>query len=147
MLTDDVTLPFSIPSLVGGFAVIQGLLCATESSLRLEFEMKDSVIGVLRSGTRERAIAYDELRAVELKTGLFRTRLVIETTRMASLEGIAGSEQGRLELRIRRSDRRAARSLVSTVELIRSERALLRARRTLDGGGESVAGEGEEEPS
>ena len=143
MLTDDVTLPFSIPSLVGGFAEIHGLLCATASGLRLEFEMKDSVIGLLRSGTRELAIAYDDLRGLELNTGLFRTRLTIETTRMASLEGIYGSQQGRLELRVRRSDRRAARSLVSTVELIRSERALARARRSLDGGGESATGAGE----
>jgi hypothetical protein len=126
------SLPFVIPRVFGDLAVARGMARATPAGLTLEFEIKDSLVGLIRSGVREIHIAVEDLDRLDLRKGWFRTTLVVRTRRMAVLDKVPGHQAGSIQLRIAREDRPVAEALVSTMMLSLSERELERlAGRTL----------------
>ncbi|HEX5107421.1 MAG TPA: hypothetical protein VFV95_03205 [Vicinamibacterales bacterium] len=118
------SLPFSIPKLYEGFATAHGIARMTPAGLTLEFEVKDGIVGMIKSGVREVQIAIDDLHQLELRKGWLRTRLFIRTRRMTAVNRIPGNRAGMIELRVARQDRQIAESLVSLVMLRLSEREL-----------------------
>jgi hypothetical protein len=129
---ESTRLPFSLPNVYQGFAVGSGIATATSAGLILEFEIKDNFVGALRTGIQNISIPITELYSVVLKAGWFRTRLFVTTRSMTTLNGIPGSETGKLELRIARKDRAAAAGMVSMLMLSVSagELARLEGKRT-----------------
>ena len=120
------SLPFVIPNVYEGLAVARGMARASRGGLILEFEVKDSLVGMIRSGVREIQIAIDDLDRLDLRKGWFRTRLFVRTRRMVTLDKVPGHQAGIIELRIKREDRAAAQALVSQLMLMLSERELER---------------------
>ena len=120
------SLPFVIPKVYEGLAVARGMARASRAGLTLEFEVKDSLVGVIRSGVREIQIRIDDLDRLDLRKGWFKTRLLVRTRRMAVLDKVPGHQVGVIELRIAREDRAVAEALVSQLMLIVSERELER---------------------
>jgi len=118
------SLPFSIPKLYEGFATAHGIARMTSSGLTLEFEVKDGIVGMIKSGVREVQIAIDDLHVLELRKGWLRTRLFIRTRRMTAVTRIPGNRAGVIELRVAREDRHIAETLVSLLMLKLSEREL-----------------------
>ena len=121
---DPQSLPFSIPNVYEGFATAHGMARITSSGLTLEFEVKDGIVGMIKSGVREVQIAIDDLHVLELRKGWLRTRLFIRTRRMTAVTRIPGNRAGVIELRVAREDRQIAEALVSLVMLKLSEREL-----------------------
>jgi len=120
------SLPFSIPKVYEGFAKAHGIARITSSGLTLEFEVKDGIVGMIKSGVREVQIPIDDLHLLELRKGWLRTRLFIRTRRMTAVNRIPGNHAGVIELHVAKQDRRLAEALVSLVMLRLSERELER---------------------
>lgn len=123
MLSQSVCLPFSIPNLYEGFAQAHGIVKASEVGLTLEFEVKDGLLGVLRSGVKEVQIPIDEIASVDLSFFWFLTRLVIKTRSMALLSKVPQSKAGQVALwSMGPKNREIAQRLVSDLRLRMTEK-------------------------
>jgi len=109
-----------------GFATANGLARMTDDGLTLEFEVKDAVVGVVRTGLRQVHIVLDHLSGVELITGWFTTRLRIRTTTMAPMSEVPGDHTDCIQLGAKRQNRAIANALASALALRLSERQLER---------------------
>jgi len=118
------SLPFFIPNVYEGLAKANGVARLTRSGVALEFELKDGFFGMLTTGVREVEIPIDDLTGLELRIGWFKTRLLIRTRRMVTVNKVPGSRGGAIELGVARQDRMLAQTLVSILRLQLSERDL-----------------------
>jgi hypothetical protein len=111
--------PFELGSLYGNLANAHGLMRIEDNQLCLEFQVQDSLVGLLKSGVKQARIPRGELASVTLQRSWFGlcTRLVIQVTRMETVQDIPGMSQGRLVLSIARKDREAAARLVTALEV------------------------------
>ena len=118
------TVPFKIESLALGLAESHGLLRIDGGSLLFEYQTKDGILGLLKTGVRVVRIQIADLTDVGLDKSMFSTRLVFRARSMMALKGLPGTESDEAVLTIRRSDRRRAAALVSELDLLISQNKL-----------------------
>ncbi len=109
--------PFTV-EVFGGFGRCEGLLRDDGDAICLEFQMKDTAIGILKSGVRKVRVPLKDLTSVAIVKGWFGTtwlglKIVLQAARMDSLEDVPGMSQGRVALSVARKDRNAAEQLVA----------------------------------
>jgi hypothetical protein len=121
---DSAYVPFSFPDVYQGLAEGGGIATATTAELTLEFQVKDSLVGMIKSDIQKIAIPISELHSIALKQSWFRNRLFIRVRSMTTLAGVPGSNTGQVELRVARRDKATAQALVSILMLSLSERKL-----------------------
>jgi hypothetical protein len=121
---DSAYVPFSFPEVYQGFASGGGIATASIAGLTLEFQVKDSIVGMIKSDVRRIAIPISELHSVALKESWFRNRLFIRVKSMTTLADVPGNDTGQVELRVARRDKATAQALVSILMLSLSERKL-----------------------
>src|SRR5262245_18395229 len=124
MLPQFVSLPFTIPDVYEGLAAAHGVAKSTEAGLTLEFQVKDGLVGLVKSRVNVVPIPLNELVSIELKEGWFIKRLFIRARSLATLASVPGHESGHIVLRIARKDLRLAREMVSMLRLTLAEREL-----------------------
>jgi hypothetical protein len=108
------TVPFTIPTLLGGLAECHGILRGEGSCLVLEFQTQDNLFGWFRSSPKIVRLPLDQIDAIELQTGWLKaTNLVIKAKSLSAVAPVPGSRQGRIELRIAKKDRPAAEQFVA----------------------------------
>jgi hypothetical protein len=114
-----LAVPFHYDELYGGLANCQGLIRLDGKDLCLEFQVKDNVVGVLKSKVQQARIAVRELSSVRLERRWFGlvNRLSIQVSRLEPVQDVPGLSQGRLVLGIARRDRWAAERLVAELNL------------------------------
>ena len=110
--------PFMLERLYGGFGQCDGLLRDEGDHLALEFQIKDALAGILKTGVRQARIPTAELVSVTLTKGwLGNTWLGVsinlQAARMETFKDLPGATQGRLELRVARKDVAAAEQFVA----------------------------------
>jgi len=118
------SLPFSFANVYEGFAKAQGILRVDENALTLEFEIKDNLFGVLKSGIKEVIIPIQYIDAVTLNKSWLRTALVVRVQSLKLLGHIPKHNQGQLWLYISRKDRNIASNFASCLRLKISENQL-----------------------
>jgi hypothetical protein len=111
--------PFHYDELYGGLADCRGLIRLEGKYLCLEFQVKDSVVGVLKSDVKLVHIPIRDLSFVRLERRWFGfvTKLSIQADKLESVKDIPGMTQGRLVLGIARCDRTLAERLVADLHL------------------------------
>jgi hypothetical protein len=128
------SVPFSISNVYGGLGFAQGVLRNDADNLVLEFQLKDSVFGLLRSRVRQVCIPISAIEEIALERmladpwqwlGLGGIQLRIRTMDLSSVKDIPGHGEDGFRLRIKRKYRRAVRTFVSEVELRIAEMRLL----------------------
>jgi hypothetical protein len=124
MLPQYTSLPFTIPDVYEGLAAAHGVAKSTEAGLVLEFQVKDSFVGMVKSRVNQVPVTFKELVSIELKEGWFRHRLLIRARSLATLTSVPGHESGHVALKIARKDLRVAREMVSVLRLTLAEREL-----------------------
>jgi hypothetical protein len=124
VLTRPVT--FQTDKAYGGFAEVQGQMRYEGDALVLEFQVKDSLFGALKSGVKELVLPLATLEDLSFKKGWFRHRMTIRTRSMADLSDLPGADGSILVVKIAKSDADAARDLASHVLLLLSEDRLRR---------------------
>jgi len=111
--------PYHYDELYGGLADCQGLIRVDGKDLCLEFQVKDSVIGALKSSVKEVRIAIRELSSARLERRWFGlvNKLLIQASRLEPVKDVPGMNQGRIILGIARRDRLAAEQLIADLHL------------------------------
>lgn len=118
------SVPVEIPNINHGLQVAKGLLKVKEDGLHLEFEVKDSIVGLITSGVQSAIISYSDLEDLRFEKGWWSAKIIMEGKSMKVFEALPGSEQGRLEMKIKRSDRDDAQNAVSAARVHLSEQKL-----------------------
>ena len=67
------SLPFRFPDTLEGPVRSGGILCAEADGLVLEFQTRDGLFGVIKSGVRTVALSFDRMDEVRLQSNVFRT--------------------------------------------------------------------------
>jgi hypothetical protein len=111
------SVPFSIKDVYGGLADCQGIVRATDTCLVLEFETRDSVFGVLKSGVKSVEIPFAELESVTYEKRLFSATIHICARRLSTVADIPGLKDGEVKLKIARKNRSKAKLFASSVNL------------------------------
>jgi hypothetical protein len=110
--------PFTVGHLYAGFGQCDGLLRDEGDQLALEFQIKDALAGILKTGVRQARFPLKDLVSVTLTKGwLGNTWLGVtinlQAARMETFQDVPGATQGRLELHVARKDIAAAERFVS----------------------------------
>jgi hypothetical protein len=108
--------PFTL-ELYGGLGRCEGILRDEGEYIGLEFQVKDTVAGILKSSVKQVRVPLKDLVSVTLVKGWFGTswlgvKIVLQAARMEILQDVPGMSQGRVEFSIARKDRGAAEQLV-----------------------------------
>jgi len=118
------SVPVTLESSWAGLASNSGLLRLEGDTLVLEFETKDDVLQMLKSGVKRAAVPLTEVDACRWKPGWFGGKIELSVRSMSALSGIAGASQGRVVLGVSRKDRDRAFGLVANVELALAHRVV-----------------------
>ncbi|MGK7371566.1 MAG: hypothetical protein ACNS64_15250 [Candidatus Halalkalibacterium sp. M3_1C_030] len=117
----DKTVPFTIPEINSGFQQAEGLLKLGKDQLELEFEVKDAILGVIKSGVKEAEIPFSDLKSINFKKGWFSTKIILEGNSMKAFRDLPGTELATCTLKVKRKHRDDAESLISKARLKLSE--------------------------
>ncbi|MDX1586173.1 MAG: hypothetical protein R3222_05495 [Balneolaceae bacterium] len=115
------TVPFIIPEINNGFQQAEGLLKLAKEQLEMEFEVKDAILGVIKSGVKEAVIPFSDLKSIDFKKGWFTTKVILNGTSMKAFKDLPGSELATCTLKIKRKHRDEAETLISQARLLLSE--------------------------
>jgi hypothetical protein len=107
------SVPFSVDGVMTDFADLEGMMRLEGAGLVLEFRIKDSVFGVLKSQLQEIQLPFGELAEVTFKRGWFWGTVILRGRRMDTLASVPGTKDGELRLRCRLKHCAAARELAS----------------------------------
>ena len=118
------TIPFKIKDVYEGLAEVDGLLTVEQSCLRIEFQTKDSIVGVLKSDLKEIRIFFEDLQEIQYRKKFFGDILRIRTGSMASLRDVPKNEAGEITLHINKRNRKQARMVVSNINLAVAQKDL-----------------------
>ena len=115
MSAEVVTLPFTVGYLYQGFAECKGLARADSAELTLEYVIKETVLEMFKSGMNKVTLPLNELSSIRIGKGWLSLKVIIAAKSMERINKLPGSEQGKIELSIRRSDKEAAEAFVAFV--------------------------------
>jgi Protein kinase domain len=115
----SVSVPFAYDTM-HGFAETVGLAFARENALVFEFRNRDKLLGTFKSKTHALAIPAEKLTRLELRSGVFSSKLVVAANSLTAFGNLPGSESGSVELQIKRVDVNAAKRLVHQLGFSRS---------------------------
>lgn len=117
-------IPFHLSNLNHGLAEAKGLIHIRKNGITLEFEVKDTFGGFIKSDLKEIDIPFDEIESLTYKKGFWGGTIKIEGNSMRTFDGIPSAEQGRCELKIKRNDRDTAEHTISSARVALSEHKL-----------------------
>lgn len=117
MISNSICLPFRISDIYCGFAEIQGILKADTDRLTLDFELKESVLDLLRLESNVVTIALADVVDLELKKGWFAHSIVVRVNRLEALRPVPGSKGGELRLKIARQHLPTAEEFVGCIRM------------------------------
>ncbi len=117
-------IPFKIKNMNYGLSEASGLLHLGEEELIFEFESRDSVIGVIKSGLQEHNVSLADIDEINYLPKWIGARVEVVGRSMKVMAGIPGSEHGTVTLHIRHKHKKQAERAVSTARLVLSEHKL-----------------------
>ena len=121
------SVPVRLEDSWAGFASNSGLLRLEGESLVLDFETRDELLNMLKSGVKRLALPLKEIETCRWVPGWFGGKIELSLRDMRLLEGIAGASQGRLKLTVARRDRDLAFGLVTNIDLALANRIITAA--------------------
>ncbi|WP_287129116.1 hypothetical protein [Candidatus Cyanaurora vandensis] len=115
------SLPFAIDDIYGGLAQVRGLLSLESDYLLLEYQVRDGLVGMVKSRVRELKVPLAELEMVTLDKRWLTLGLMLKSYRMHTLQDLPTSEAGRVILKLTRRDEVIANQLIHHLKLKISE--------------------------
>lgn len=112
-----VSTPFESEDMAG-FAVVLGSIQAMNHGLRLEYRIRDAIFGTLRTKVRTVEIPYEQIVRMEFRSGPFKGKLAIIGNSLSSLQNFPGSETGRIEVKVKRTDYELAQQMLDRIHAI-----------------------------
>jgi hypothetical protein len=113
----EKTLPFKTDGAYHGFAEVSGMMHIDRDDLELEFEVKDSFFGALKSGPKKLEIDYADLSKLTYVRTLFKSRLEIKVKSLRILSRFPAAKDGLISLKISRKLKEETEDIVTYVNL------------------------------
>lgn len=120
------SIPFSFTNVYEGLAEAEGLARFEDDTLWLEFQTKDSFIGLIKSEIKRIPLRAADLDSAKLKHKLMYSYLSLRASSLGALEQFPNRKGAEVELSFKRKYRDEVESLVSAILLSISEAKLTR---------------------
>lgn len=122
-------MPFKIKKVMEGWAEAEGLLVLNGGQLCFQFQTKDSVLGLLKSGVREVKVGLVDVAEAKFKGKMLGGGvLTVRLADMMAAKDLPGQKTGVVELAIAKEHSDDAQDLAASTNL---EAAEARLRRTM----------------
>jgi hypothetical protein len=108
---DDVNVGFTVAD-SSGLMETEGLVFLQDDSLIIEYQSKDSVLGLLKSSVKEMKVEFDEITNAKLEQKFWSSELVIQGKSLRTFRSLPGSSAGALRLKVSRQSANAATNLI-----------------------------------
>jgi hypothetical protein len=108
----DGTAHFTSPEKYHGLAQCSGLMHIQGDDLLLEFETKDTVLNLWRSGVREVRVPIADLSGVRLDRQFWNSRIMLRSRRLKTFESVPGHNGGEVKLTLDRDSRISGERIV-----------------------------------
>jgi hypothetical protein len=109
---------FTLQNAFAGFVKCEGLIRDEGEFLSLEYEIKDPLAGILKTGVKKMRIPVKDLVSITLTKGWLGNswlgiKIVIKAANLETLQEVPSASQGRVDLSISVKDRDAAEKFVA----------------------------------
>jgi hypothetical protein len=118
---EKITLRFKIKKVFEGLAEANGIIVLDKEQLKIEFQTKDSIFGVLKSGVKDVGVPLNEIEDVLLKKGVFKNNLIIRLSGLSTSAKIPNQDPGEIKLIIDKEYAAEAAAFVSRIKLAVAE--------------------------
>ena len=118
------SIPVKFPEIYEGFADAEGVLRISSDALTLEYQVKDNLIGVMKSGVSTAVIPFDHIDEVDFRSNFLRTSLNIRVDSIQIVEDVPGAKQGTVRLKIPRRYKREAAEIAHEASIRSSQSKL-----------------------
>lgn len=127
------SVPFSCEAFAG-FGEIQGIARAQPDGLLLQYQTRDAVLGVLRSGMKSALVPAQSLVSARYRAGFLWMfpRIEVRLSDLSAVAEIPSTEGGRLVLKVAFGDRADARRLAEVMGGMLAEHRLNHLQGELD---------------
>lgn len=120
MIKSNLNLHFETPEIYSGFGECNGIIRVKEEGLMLEYQVKDGIVGFLKSSPKFLLIPYEELTDIQYKFNLFRSRFHLYVDNIKLLNKFPYNKEGVITLKVKRSQKGTAKKITHEVRLIMS---------------------------
>lgn len=108
-----------------GLSKAQGLINYSEKEgLCIEFETKDSILGIIKSPVKQVVLYWDDIASIEVKKKWFSAQIRIRATSMQRLKGLPSENAAEFVATIKKEFVEQALSLRSELLLLISEKKI-----------------------
>lgn len=114
-------LHFTTEDAYHGLAAVSGMMRLGKQKLILEYQVKDAVLGMIKSEPRELIIPFENLIEVKYKLNWVLSRFKVQVNSMHVLGKFPVGKEGIITLKIKRKQKQAAKELASSINLQLSE--------------------------
>ena len=118
------SIPVRFPEIYQGLADAEGMLRISPDDLTLEYQVKDNLLGVMKSGVTTAVIPFDHIDEVDFRSNFLRTSLNIRVDSMQIVDDVPGAKQGIVRLKIPRRYKKEA-AVIAHEASIRSSQSKL----------------------
>lgn len=115
------TVPFEITGVSHGLKEVEGLIKLSKEGFELEYQLKDSFVGMVKSDQKTTVIPYRNLEEITFKKGWFSSKIILEGISMEAFNDLPGTEPGSRTLKIKKKHKKEAEQLVSQARMRFSE--------------------------
>ena len=116
------SIPIKLSDSFEGLAESKGLLLTQEESLNIQFQTKDAILGMVKSGLIEVNIPFKNLTELSYKKSLFGNKLILKVDNLRIIEKIPNCDSNEVVLSIARGDIDQAIDFVRAVKMDMSEK-------------------------
>lgn len=126
------SIPVKFPEIYEGFADADGVLRISSDALTLEYQVKDNLIGVVKSDVKAAVIPFERIDEVDFRSNFIRTSLNVRVDSLQVVEDVPGAKQGKINLKIPRRYRREAAEMAHEASIRVSQSKLDRLEGDMD---------------
>ncbi|MFP4543822.1 MAG: hypothetical protein ACOC2K_00305 [Bacteroidota bacterium] len=119
-----ISLQFKMKEVYHGLAECDGMLHCGEDYLIIEYQTKDGLVGMIKSGVKTLKIPFSKVLSAKVIKKWFTLTMVINTSSLSIVSALPGSDGGRIELKLNRQDYGSASEMISFINLGISEARL-----------------------
>jgi serine/threonine protein kinase len=111
---EPASVPFEREDL-GGLVDVLGFLHVSETGLQFEYRLRDGLFGKIKSKVQKVEIPWARVLRTQWKPGVFKSKFIVTCDSIAAFQDFPGSEEGRIEVGIKRANAGVANRLIERI--------------------------------
>jgi hypothetical protein len=123
-MNPEIYVPFQLNKVYNGIAEGDGILRWDGSKIIIEYQVKDSIFGVIKSSIKRFGLRVDDLQDINVTKNFFSCFICLKSISLYTFNNFPGRQMNEIKLKLRKSDFEDARCICSAVQLAISERRL-----------------------